>query len=242
MAFDPKQQIVDDLLKELPIGGEVEVNLPSKNFCYKLIDPSKPITIRPMTFEDEKLIASSKGKSDPIGVILSRCVTNIPVHELFPVDKLFLLLKLREISYGDEYNCSISCPYCSTDNKLKVNLSELPVIYAEEGMTDKVEVDLPVIKRKMLVRLPRSKDEPYLSDLEKISSNLWRFIEKIDNYDDKVIISKVIEKLPVKDIKTITNALKMDIGVQTKISIDCAACKKGSTHELPITSSFFDVN
>ena len=242
MTFDPKQQIVDDLLKELPIGGEVEVGLPSRNLCYKLLDSTKPITIRPMTFEDEKLIASSKGKSDPIGLILSRCVSNIQVHELFPVDKLFLLLKLREISYGDEYNCSISCPYCSTDNKVKLNLSELPVVYAEDTLTDRVEVSLPVIKKKVLLRLPRSKDEPYLSDLDKISSNLWRFIEKIDNYDDKVIISKVIDKLPVKDIKTITNALKMDIGVKTKISIDCAACKRGSTHELPITANFFDVN
>jgi hypothetical protein len=34
MTFDPKQQIVDDLLKELPIGGEVEVGLPSRNLCY----------------------------------------------------------------------------------------------------------------------------------------------------------------------------------------------------------------
>jgi hypothetical protein len=242
MTIDPKQQIVDDILKELPISSDIEVDLPSKCLSYKLPNPNKPVTIRPMSFDDEKLLATSKGKSDPIGIILSRCVTNINVPELFPMDKLFLLLKLREISYGDEYNCSVPCPHCNTENKICIHLSQLPVAKVPDDFVDKMEVYLPMLKKTALVRLPRSKDEIYVSDLEKIGDNLWRFVEKIDNYEDKVIISKVLEKLPIKDIKTLTNALRIEFGVQTKISMDCSHCRKPSTHELPISPNFFDVN
>jgi hypothetical protein len=242
MSFDPKQQIVDDILKELPISSDIEVELPSKCLSYKLPDATKPVTIRPMSFEDEKLLATSRGKTDPIGLILSRCVNNINVNDLFPMDKLYLLLKLREISYGDEYNCSISCPHCSSENKITINLSKLPVASVPDNFEDKMEVDLPVLKKTAVVRLPRAKDEMYLTDLDKIGNNLWRFVEKIDNYEDKVIISKVLEKLPIKDIKTLTNALKIEFGVQTKVSLDCTTCRKASTHELPINPNFFDVN
>jgi len=242
MTIDPKQQIVDDILKELPISSDIEVELPSRCLAYKLPNPEKSVTIRTMSFDDEKLLATSKGKADPIGIILSRCVTNINVTELFPMDKLYLLLKLREISYGDEYNCTVPCPHCSTENKMCIQLSQLPVVQVPDNFEDKMEVDLPVLKKKAIVKMPRAKDEPYLSDLDKVSTNLWRFIEKIDNYEDKVIISKVLEKLPIKDIKTITNALKIEFGVQTKISMECSQCRKPSTHELPITPNFFDVN
>ena len=55
-----KQEIIEGLLKDLPSDTAVEVELPSECRAYELEDPDLPVTLRPMTFEDEKCIVSAK--------------------------------------------------------------------------------------------------------------------------------------------------------------------------------------
>ena len=55
-----KDEIINELLKDLPSENAIEVELPSECRVYKLIDPEQGITIRPMTFEDEKVLVSKK--------------------------------------------------------------------------------------------------------------------------------------------------------------------------------------
>ena len=85
-----KQEIIDDLLKNLPSETAIEVSLPSECRAYNLPDPTAMITLRPMTFEDEKALVSSEGTQDPINIILNRCCTNLNIAELLPMDKLYL--------------------------------------------------------------------------------------------------------------------------------------------------------
>ena len=73
-----KEKIVDEILKDLPIDSFIEVNLPSENRVYTLEDPAAPITLRPMTFEDEKQIVNAKKDQDPVNIILQRCSNNPP--------------------------------------------------------------------------------------------------------------------------------------------------------------------
>ncbi len=74
-----KQEIIEGLLKDLPSDTAVAVDLPSEARVYELEDPDMPITLRPMTFEDEKCIVNSKKEEDPINLILQRCITNIKI-------------------------------------------------------------------------------------------------------------------------------------------------------------------
>ena len=47
--------VIKELLANAPLQEKITVELPSQNKFYKLIEPSSPITLRPMNFEDEKI-------------------------------------------------------------------------------------------------------------------------------------------------------------------------------------------
>ena len=237
-----KQSIIDDLLKDLPENTAVEVELPSECRAYTLEDPDMPITIRPMTFEDEKSIVSAKKDNDPVNLVLQRCVTNIKVPELLPMDKLYLIMKLREISYGDESNTLLICSHCNAENPTTVLLSQLNVNPVPDDFTDPVTVDLPKLGKKALVRLPRVKDERLFQETETALNQLWRFVVDIDGQTDKSVIAAVMDRLPLVDVRTILNTIKSEYGVDTKIKFACKECGGVSVVDLPIDANFFDVS
>ena len=237
-----KQAVIDDILKELPTDTAVEVELPSECRVYKLEDPGAPVTIRPMTFEDEKALVSASKDQDPVNLILQRCTTNIQVADLLSMDKLYLVMKLREISYGDDYNTLLICSHCKAENPTTVKLSNLNVNPVPDDFEDPVTVMLPVIKKEAKVRLPRVRDEKMLGDTQAALDQIWRFVVEIDGHTDKSIIAPVVDKLPLRDVRTILNAVKTDFGVDTKIKFECNSCGGVTIVDLPIDANFFDVN
>ena len=237
-----KQAVIDDILKELPTDTAVEVELPSECRVYKLEDPGAPVTVRPMTFEDEKALISAKKGEDPVNLILQRCTTNVQVADLLAMDKLFLIMKLREISYGDDYNTLLICSHCSAENPTTIKLSNLNVNPVPDDFEDPVTVTLPTLKKEAKVRLPRVRDEKMMSNPEAALDQLWRFVTEIDGHTDKSIIAPVVDKLPLRDVRTILNAIKTDFGVDTKIKFQCNSCGGVTVVDLPIDSNFFDVN
>jgi len=238
---DPKQKIIDEILSNAPPSCEVEISLPSECIGYNLIDPEAPVTLRPMTFEDEKAIASTPKGQDPVNALLTRCLRNIHISELLLMDKLYVLLKLREISYGDEYTTLVVCPHCKTENQMVIKLSELNVYPVPDDFTDPVDVLLPVINKTAKIRLPRVKDEKFIES-SNVLDQLWRFVPELDGHSDKSLIAAVINKLPLKDSKTLINALKTPYGVDTKVKFSCNQCGGATVLDLPITSNFFNVS
>jgi hypothetical protein len=237
-----KQKIIEDLLKEVPSDTALEVQLPSECRAYTLEDEDMPITVRPMTFEDEKAIVGAKKNDDPVNLVLQRCVTNIKVMDLLPMDKLYLIMKLREISYGDDYNTLLLCQECKAENPTTVKLSELNVNPVPDDFEDPITFTLPIAKKEIKVRQPRVKDERLFMDTEQALDQLWRFVTEIEGHTDKSIISAVMDKLPLKDVRTILNAIKSEYGVDTKIKFICKDCGGVSVVDLPIDANFFDVN
>jgi len=235
------QQAIDDILKEMPSNDAVELNLPSKNRFYTLKEPGKPITLRPMTFADEKNMLSKKdGGVDVINKLLARCMENIDVGQLLQMDKLYILMKLREISYGPEYQVTINCSKCKAENHVNFELNTFPINYVDDNISDPLTVHLPVIKKDVVVKLPRVSDERYFSNPEQSLSNLWRFVQKVDKYDAKSIISKVIPQLPLKDAHVLLDAIGCArYGIDTQVKFQCNYCDNLEDMELPITSDFF---
>ena len=237
-----KQQIIDNILGNLPTSVETEVTLPSECRIYNLINPENPITLRPMTFEDERALISASKEADPINLLLNRCVTNINIGDLLSMDKFYLLMKLREISYGDEYKTTLICQHCKFENITTIKLSELTVYPVPDDFHEPIEISLPKIGKKVKVRFPRVRDERYLTNSEEILSNLWRFVTEIDGHQDKSIIAAVLDKLPLVDMKTITNTLKLDYGLETKVKLACSKCQGTSLLEPPLDANFFNVS
>ena len=239
---DSKQKDIDSILENLPVILETEVSLPSKGKFYSLPDPASPVRVRPMTFEDEKSIAILK-KSDrinPINHLLSKCVINLNINDLLIMDKLYLLYKIREVSYGKDYKAVITCPKCFADSEVTIDISVLLLDEIPEDLADPREITLPTLKKNAVVRFPRLKDEKYLDFLENKSLQLWRFIDSIDGNTDKMVVSKVLEKLPIVDMHVIMNEItKPEYGLNSKINFICADCDGQSVVDIPIGENFF---
>jgi len=238
------EYIIANLIKNLPKQDAVPVELPSKNKFYGLVNDSLPVTLRPMTFQDEKALVSNKNvQVDSLNLLLERCVSNINIGKLLLMDKLYLIMKLREVSYGSEYTVAINCPQCRKENKITFDLTHLNVKYVEDDFTVPVAVKLPVLKKTVKVILPRVSDEQYLQNAEISSSNMWRFIEEIDGHTKKTIISGVLQKLPIQDIHAILKTLNSEkYGIDPNVRFACSYCSHHEVTELPITSDFFTGN
>jgi hypothetical protein len=243
----PKAVVISDedavakILENLPKEGGVDVTLPSKGLFYK----GKPnsVTVTPLTFEGEKRILSLK-KSDlkPINALIDLCVKGVDVEEICSIDKLYLIVKIREVSNGTDFSVGTSCESCRHINKLEVDLSKLLVNFVEDDATDIIEVYLPIAKKTAKVRLPRIKDEIYMSSQLDVMDNLWRFVVELDGYTKSTIISKVIPKLGVKDRKVLIEGIvRTDYGINSLVNFECDSCNMLNTLELPITQDFFTV-
>ena len=109
--------------------------------------PSGPeIELREMTGAEEELLTNQRliRTGDAVNQVLANCILRIgenaepamtDVLNMLSGDRLFTLVRLRQISLGDEVELDLVCPNtaCRAKNHIVVNLNDLPVTpYGEE--------------------------------------------------------------------------------------------------------------
>lgn len=238
---DQRDSRLEQLFGEIPAETDMIVRLPSEGRFYN--NKSPEVTITSIKFEDEKQLASSaKNNINPINLILTKCVKSTDINSLLLIDKLYLLLKIREISYGADYPAEIICPHCQSKSEIKINLGNLLVNYIPQEISDPREINLPKLNKPAKVRFPRVSDEDYISSTDQTYTNLWRFVTELNGITDPVFISKAIPKMHIMDVKyIISQIMRIDLGLNPKFLFDCGFCAKESKLEVPINENFFSV-
>ena len=101
--------------------------------------------LRKMTGRDESLMVDKKNKNNAarlVSELLGNCLLRIGTVEkpgtkiaqgLFSADRHFLLVKLREITFGAEMQATYACPTCREANAVTEDLSELEVVKTSNG-------------------------------------------------------------------------------------------------------------
>jgi len=217
-------------------------DLPSKGKFYPGF---QGVEVSPLTFIDEQKILSTKDpNSDIVSKLLEKSVRGVDVENLLSMDKMYLLMKVREVSYGEEYEFNITCPSCRGDVKTSLVLSEnLNMNEIPDDLTDPREVLLPKLKVKAEVRFPRSREEVFLKDSETIYKNLYRFINSISDNSDPVFISKALKRMHLKDIKKLISEInKGEYGIDPRFIFECPQCRHEETMAIPMDVSFFSVS
>ncbi len=240
-----EEEEIASILEHLPSDVEIQVEVPSRGKFYGSNFDETKVSVRPMSFEDEKAIITAQNDPsiDGANLLLSRCVQGLDVENLLLMDKLFLILKIRELSYGSEYKVMSLCSKCNAENKLSIELDKLINVNVPDDFTDPQEIDLPKIKKTCKVRMPRVTDEAYLTNPDKTLDQLWRFVPEIGGSKDKGVIAKVIKRLPISDLHTIINAVSnTEYGIQTEVKFICSTCSEHNAIALPITPNFFSPN
>jgi hypothetical protein len=236
---------IDDIVAKLLEGVEteefLEFELPSKGRGYTE-DLSK-VKLRSITYADEKVASQmsvSDSKFNHLDFLLKRAMTDdIDLDDLFCFDKLFLTFKLRQITYGSEMKSTVECPSCDQESVIAVNFNNIPVQYVPDDFEDPYKVILPKSKKECLLNLPRAKHEKYMKSTNSITSNLWRFIFSFEGVENREVISKVLDKLPLIDINYILSKLTKTYGIDTRVKFICAGCGHNENTEIPFNFDFF---
>lgn len=234
----------DLILSGVPATLNFNVDIPSKGKLYPSFDPKAGITVSPITFQDELDMLEKRNEKGfkPIDFLLSRKMKGISLEQILPMDKFAVLIKLREVSYGNEYVVDAVCQKCEGENSLTFSLKDIPVNYLPDKFEEPLKITLPVNKAEVEVRLPRQSDFDLIGEESNIGNHLWRFIVSVNGVEDKAEIADLVSdpRFSLRDSKAILDAiLSSDYGLQTVVNYECQACKSVNEARFALNADFF---
>lgn len=237
-----RDQALEELFSNKTDVSLLVTDLPSRGKFYTNFEGVK---ISPLKFIDEQLILNGKDiQKDIVTELLEKTVEGIDISKILLMDKNYLLMKLREVSYGDDYEFGVVCKACNYETQSKIMISkQLNMLQIPEDFEDPRTIELPKLGVKADIRLIRNREESYLLDTEVMYKNLYRFIVNLNNHTDPVFISKAIERMEIADVKKIFKEVtNLPYGIDPRFVFKCGKCGHKETLAVPIDSGFFSVN
>lgn len=230
-------------VKNYTIAEDFE--LPSKGKVYGMpFDPH--VKLKSMTIRDEmKRTSQNATPHRNLCEIIDGClITKLPLscYDLCIGDYEYLLHKLRIVTYGAEYKMVVGCPHCTAVHETKVSLDDLKLKeYKLEDVTNGLNFELPVSKRKITLRLetPRILDaiDSQVKEIKKKEkpnydpTDLVTLQENIDLVDgiklSYIELQNFINQLGARDANFILNRIQKVnalIGIDTSLDVTCSTC------------------
>lgn len=233
-----------------------EIELPSRGKFYQNI-PGK-IHVRAMTGQEEQILATSRfvKKGQAIDMIFQKCIQEpIDTTQLLSVDRNYILIFLRGISYTTAYDVEIKCPACGINFSTVIDLDAIQVESCPNDFgPESLSGILPKSKLSFSYRLSKGGDEQNVTnyrekriqtfgDQGNDDTALYRtalLIESIENITELNEIKIILGKLPVNDVVYLRNLInEPPFGVNTDIEMLCPGCGEEFKVGLPLEASFF---
>ncbi|MBT8341084.1 MAG: hypothetical protein HKP58_03600 [Desulfatitalea sp.] len=193
------------------------------------------IELKEMTGAEEELLTNQRliRSGDAINQVLRNCLIRIgekteptvsDVLELLSGDRLFTLVRLRQISLGDDVELELSCPNsaCRMTNYLTVNLEELEVT----PYTDQREFDFKLPGSKKTVRFGYldGHKEKRLAGLREPNITSALLIRILD-IDGKPPSKKILAEMSMRDRGELRKEMaRVDAGIDTSVESECDGC------------------
>ena len=256
------KQHTDMSQKEEPKYNSEQIPLATKGWFY---DESHPLSegtieIKQMTAKQEDILANQEliKKGKVLDKLMESLLVNksIRIEDILIPDKNCIFVAIRRLAYGDSYPISITCPQCSSQNKIDINLSELkykPFDFenhpkGQNKFTFKLPNSEVVVTYKLLNQLDEQSIDAELNQIKKISkentaeltTRLKYLITSVDNNYDRNVIRKFIEeKLTAKDSLALRKHMK-DNNPDIDLTFDftCSDCNLERRLDLPIGITF----
>jgi hypothetical protein len=238
-----------------------EIQLPSLGRFYDGMDGPKNgiIHVRPMTGHEEEILATPRlvKRGNAVNSIFNRCIQeDYDSDKFLSEDRTYLLIYLRGISYGTNYEVEIKCPECTKSSPYTINLHELYVDNCPEDFNFScLNGDLPTTQLPYSFRLSRGDDEQRIQDYREKKfrpgqdSNqtddtlLYRtslLLENLGGLTNKNEIQLLLKDLPINDTTHLRNTISNPpFGVDTNAEVQCPRCYNEFSLDLPLEASFF---
>jgi len=243
------------------------VEIPSHGYLYKDVtsDPDiiekGSIRIRPMTVHEEKILTTARlvRSGQALDLIFRNCIkSDIDPGELLSSDRVFIMLWLRSISYGNIYKFWLQSQDPANPGRFQweVDIKNHPIKeFTDSDIKEPFDVVLPS-GYKIVFRLPRGKDELEIIKMnnqpkaaqetdETIVKRLSSIIVKAYKKDGSEIPSShydgFINSLIAKDASAFRKAIDdIDCGIEDIVVNDPRSGYEFKT-TIPITEDFFRV-
>lgn len=236
-----------------------EITLPSLGKFYNGEDGpvNGKLHIRPMTGEEEQILATPRfvKKGQALDMIFQRCIQEkIQTQNLLSIDRTFLLIYLRGISYGPDYDVEIKCPECTSKFATSIDLNSIPIDNPPDNASSDLRGKMPKSGFNFTYRMSLGKDEFEIQDHRErrvkkfgdqasddtLTFRIAQLVESIENVKDKNEILYIIKNLPMQDISYLRGMVTdPGWGLDTKIPMGCPSCLAEFDIDLPLDTSFF---
>ncbi|MCE5322378.1 hypothetical protein LLG46_03565 [bacterium] len=198
--------------------------------------PSGPeIELREMTGAEEELLTNQRliRNGDAVNRVLANCILRLgensepsvsDVLNMLSGDRLFTLVRLRQVSLGDEVELDLVCSNtaCRAKNHIIINLTDLPV--TPYGEAREFVYTLPSSGRKVqFVHLDGNK-EKRLAQMQEPNISAAMLI-RILEIDDSAPSKKALVEMSMRDRTALrAEMLRVDAGIDTNIECECESC------------------
>lgn len=191
--------------------------------------------LREMTGAEESLLTNRRLMKDGEGVnqVLRNCLVRLggrtelaakDVLDLLSGDRLFLLVKLRQISFGDEVDLSLACPAkdCGEVTGVHIALDDLEA--TPYGTEREFIFELPRTKKPVIFTLMDGHMEKRLASLK--DPNLHSaMLMRVREIDGKAPNRNSLAELPAFDLNALRAEMqRVDGGIDTTVHTVCTAC------------------
>jgi len=206
--------------------------------------------IREMTGAEEELLTNPRlvRAGEAVNQVLRNCLVRLgestevgmkEVLDLLAGDRLFLLVRLRQVSLGDEVELELVCPEpsCREKNLFSVDLADLPV--TPYGPEREMTFRLPASGREVrFVHLDGNK-EKRLAALKEPSLTAAMLI-RILEVDGKPPSKKLLAEMSLRDRAALRKEMqRVDGGIDTLVAFECETCRTPIRTRLESEPGFF---
>ncbi len=207
------------------------------------------IELREMTGAEEEILTNQRliKNGEAINRVLLNCISHLGDEEkvsmdavlaLLSGDRLFALVKLRQISLGDEVELQPTCPNngCRMSNFMTVDLEELEISpYPEER---EFAFKLPSSGKMVKFGFLDGHKEKRLASLKEPNISSAMLIRIID-IDGKPPSKKILAEMSMRDRNSLRQEMaRVDGGIDTMVELECDGCGAPIRTRLEAESAF----
>jgi len=224
----------------------------------------RDVVFSALTGREEALLAQTQqNRASQVTALLSRCVKRIGAHTPVPVsitqnlliaDRDYLLLKLREATFGPQVQATLPCPWPDCGEKVDIDFSidDIPVtpsedkgpLYAITLSPEAAFVEKGLAYRDLRFRLPTGADQeflsPALSENESLAlaELLARCIQSIGPLEIESTVQ--IEGLsPLARMEIEREMLRIAPKIELNMDVNCPECARLFTVPFDLQDFFF---
>lgn len=250
-----------DLLADLKETSNIyeRIVLPSLGRFYNGEDGPMDgvLHIRPMTGEEEQILATPRfaKKGVAMDMIFDRCLKeSYKSVNLLMIDRVYILIFLRGISYGPDYEVEVTCPF--TDKKFSTTIdlnldmdtcpddftsTSLQGVLPKTGYTYQYRLATGQDDRKMQEH--RERQTQFDNSTQADDTLLFRtaqLLENIQGIENKLELQTLLKNLPIMDVAHLRNVVnEPPFGINTKITLMSPWTNEEFDIELPLEANFF---